>query len=182
MACNNIKTNTNNTTPKTPETSRDHLETKKQLENLRKQYGSEWLQSQAGDMVKNVIGFDPSTEKEFESVMHYESDSKRSATAATTTAPINTNHFDQSGGDAMMMTSTPVDRDGSTLMESIESPIKGGKRSDTEANESDFKSVLSDSNYLSVTGTTVENTKNSLDLTNIYGNAAEVETGEIFFV
>ncbi|XP_038109345.1 uncharacterized protein LOC6041308 isoform X2 [Culex quinquefasciatus] len=154
------------------ETSRDHLETKKQLENLRKQYGSEWLQSQAGDMVKNVIGFDPSTEKEFESVMHYESDSKRSAT----TAPIDTNHFDQSGGDAMMMTSTPVDRDGSTLMESIESPIRRGKRSDNEANESDFKSVLSDSNYLSVTGTTVENTKNSLDLTNIYGNAAEVET------
>lgn len=133
-------------------------------------------------MVKNVIGFDPSTEKEFESVMHYESDSKRSGMAAATTAttaPIDTNHFDQSGGDAMMMTSTPVDRDGSTtLMESIESPIKGGKRSDNEANESDFKSVFSDSNYLSVTGTTIENTKNSLDLTNIYGNAADVETGE----
>lgn len=129
-------------------------------------------------MVKNVIGFDPSTEKEFESVMHYESDSKRSVT----TAPIDTNHFDQSGGDAMMMTSTPVDRDGSTLMESIESPIRRGKRSENEANESDFKSVLSDSNYLSVTGTTVENTKNSLDLTNIYGNAVEVETGENYIV
>uniref|UniRef100_A0A1Q3FB54 Putative leucine-rich repeat protein n=1 Tax=Culex tarsalis TaxID=7177 RepID=A0A1Q3FB54_CULTA len=165
------------------ETSRDHLETKKQLESLRKQYGSEWLQSQAGDMVKNVIGFDPSSEKEFESVMHYESElqkatSKRSATA-NVTAPIDTsvlNHFDQSVGDTMM-TSTPVDRDGSTLMESIESPIKGGKRSDGEANESDFKSINeSDSNYLSVTDTTMENTKNSLDLTNIYGNAADVET------
>lgn len=37
--------------------NKDHLETKKQIENLRKQYGDSWLNSQgASSMVHDVIG------------------------------------------------------------------------------------------------------------------------------
>lgn len=36
----------------------EHLETKKQMETLREQYGSQWLQNTSGDIVKSVVGFE----------------------------------------------------------------------------------------------------------------------------
>ncbi|XP_058820320.1 uncharacterized protein LOC131682671 isoform X2 [Topomyia yanbarensis] len=173
------------TSTKSLEISNDHLETKKQIENLRRQYGCEWLQSQAGDMVKNVIGFDPTSEKEFESVMHYKNDSNEAMVVSTipsqslsivgTTSGRESDHIDDS-----MITSTPIDRDRSTLLETFESPIKAriGRQSDDQLNESDFKSVMHehDSNYQSVADTTVDNlTRHSLDLTDIYSNFADVD-------
>lgn len=38
--------------------NKDHLETKKQIEELRKKFGSEWLQRESAHLVKNVIGFE----------------------------------------------------------------------------------------------------------------------------
>ncbi|XP_065078704.1 serine/threonine-protein kinase 11-interacting protein isoform X2 [Ochlerotatus camptorhynchus] len=170
------------------ETSRDHLETKKQIESLRRQYGSEWLQSQSGDMLKNVIGIDPSTDKEYESVLHYESDSKKGnvstefASSIPKTAPIEagvTSKLDNSNDDSMM-TSTPVDRECSKLMETCESPIKfqTGRRSDGVASDTEFKSVIpdEDSNYQSVSDVTVGNTTNSLNLNDIYPNVVQEES------
>ncbi|XP_058455943.1 uncharacterized protein LOC131433132 isoform X2 [Malaya genurostris] len=171
-----------NASTKSLEFSNDHLETKKQIEKLRKQYGSEWLQSQAGNMVKNVIGFDPSSEKEFESVMHYENDSHRvtmSSTISSQSLRIVSTASKKEFEDSMI-TSTPVDRERSTLLETFESPIKAHleRQSDGQLNESDFKSVMNenDSNYQSVANTTVENSmKPPLDLTDIYGNIADIE-------
>ncbi|XP_055596740.1 uncharacterized protein LOC129746859 isoform X2 [Uranotaenia lowii] len=173
------------------ESSRDHLETKKQLENIRQQFGSEWLQSQAGDMVKNVIGFDPLKDKEFESVMHYESDNQRNkkkSSLSSIAAPIEmasnsraSNNADEIG-NMMMLTSTPVDRDQSTLVETFESPIRPPRDrcvdSEGKANESDFRSVMneSDSHYQSILSTTLENTRSSLDLTNIYSNNDKIDS------
>ncbi|XP_055544801.1 uncharacterized protein LOC129729914 isoform X2 [Wyeomyia smithii] len=165
------------------ESSNDHLETKKQIEKLRKQFGSEWLQSQAGDMVKNVIGFDPDSGREFESVAHYEnitSDTNLLDTTSTTkslailTSSVkDCNHVTD---ESNMMTSTPVNQDRSTLLETFESPIKG--KSDTCSNVSGFKSVFdeNESNYTSVAETTAnQSTRESLDLTNIYGKVADAE-------
>lgn len=36
----------------------EHLETKKQMETLREQYGNQWLQNTSGDIVKSVVGFE----------------------------------------------------------------------------------------------------------------------------
>lgn len=41
--------------------NKDHLETKKQIEELRKKFGSEWLQRESAHLVKNVIGFESSS-------------------------------------------------------------------------------------------------------------------------
>ncbi|XP_062545244.1 serine/threonine-protein kinase 11-interacting protein isoform X2 [Armigeres subalbatus] len=159
------------------ETSCEHLETKKQIENLRKKYGSEWLQSQAGDMVKNVIGFDPSMNKEFESVLHYEGERKKHKAGS---APVDTSSRLDYTGESIR-TSTPVDRDSSMLMESCESPIKfqSGRRSDGVASEADFKSVIPDdnsSNYQSISDGTIGNASNSLILNDIYANVVEEES------
>lgn len=159
------------------ESKREHLETKKQIENLRKRYGSEWLQNQAGEMVKNVIGYDPTMEKEFESAMHYESVTRK-PTKHMPFAISKDNTFDRTGDT--MQTSTPVDREGSVLMGSLESPVEDftSHESDKRVNESDFKSVINESgsNYLSVTDTTIENTRSSLNLNDIYGNVADIDT------
>ncbi|XP_053693593.1 serine/threonine-protein kinase 11-interacting protein [Sabethes cyaneus] len=181
----NDKTSTSvldsNVSSKTLEFSNDHLETKKQIENLRKQFGCEWLQSQAGDMVKNVIGFDPACEKEFESVTHYENVTRNTNLPDnnTTTKSLvilsgRENNLDQAKNDSNMMTSTPVNQDRSTLAETFESPIKGNQQSDVCSNVSGFKSAIdeNESNYLSV----VDTTRESLDLTNIYGKVADTET------
>lgn len=39
-------------------TSFEHLETKKQIEQLREQYGEKWLYDQAGSLVQDVLGMD----------------------------------------------------------------------------------------------------------------------------
>uniref|UniRef100_A0A336MPB6 CSON003607 protein n=1 Tax=Culicoides sonorensis TaxID=179676 RepID=A0A336MPB6_CULSO len=36
----------------------EHLETKKQMEHLREQYGNQWLQNTSGDIVKSMVGFE----------------------------------------------------------------------------------------------------------------------------
>lgn len=41
-----------------PEGNKDHLETKKQIESLRKQYGDGWLHSQGATMVHSVLGIE----------------------------------------------------------------------------------------------------------------------------
>lgn len=38
------------------EGNKDHLETKKQIENLREQYGKEWLRSQGATAVHELLG------------------------------------------------------------------------------------------------------------------------------
>lgn len=40
------------------EGNKDHLETKKQIESLRKQYGDGWLHSQGASMVHSVLGIE----------------------------------------------------------------------------------------------------------------------------
>lgn len=40
------------------EGNKDHLETKKQIESLRKQYGDGWLHSQGATMVHSVLGIE----------------------------------------------------------------------------------------------------------------------------
>ncbi|XP_021700216.1 serine/threonine-protein kinase 11-interacting protein isoform X1 [Aedes aegypti] len=172
------------------ETSRDHLETKKKIESLRKQYGSEWLQSQAGSMVKNVIGFDPSVGKEFESVLHYEGERKNTKSESASSAPktisveISIASTKRDNTDENIKTSTPVDRDSSKLLESFESPIKSnvGRRSEGVASEADFKSVIADddsSNYQSMSDVTTGNVSHSLILNDIYGNPVEEELESI---
>lgn len=44
--------------------NKDHLETKRQIESLRKQFGAEWLQNQGGEMVKSVVGFESKSQTE----------------------------------------------------------------------------------------------------------------------
>lgn len=41
-----------------PEGNKDHLETKKQIETLRKQYGDGWLHRQGATMVHDVLGME----------------------------------------------------------------------------------------------------------------------------
>ncbi|XP_063697255.1 serine/threonine-protein kinase 11-interacting protein isoform X2 [Culicoides brevitarsis] len=36
----------------------EHLETKKQMETLREQFGSQWLQNTSGEIIKTVVGFE----------------------------------------------------------------------------------------------------------------------------
>lgn len=43
--------------------SRDHLETKKQIEDLRKEYGDGWLRTQGATKVQNVMGIQASAPK-----------------------------------------------------------------------------------------------------------------------
>lgn len=47
----------------TLEGSKDHLETKKQIEDLRKEYGDSWLQSHGATKVQNVMGIQSSLPK-----------------------------------------------------------------------------------------------------------------------
>lgn len=50
------------------EGNKDHLETKKQIESLRKQYGDGWLHSQGATMVHEVLGMkSEGTEKTYSS-------------------------------------------------------------------------------------------------------------------
>lgn len=50
------------------EGNKDHLETKKQIESLRKQYGDGWLHSQGASMVHDVLGIKNEMEKSTTSV------------------------------------------------------------------------------------------------------------------
>lgn len=43
------------------EGNKDHLETKKQIESLRKQYGDGWLHSRGATMVHDVLGMEQET-------------------------------------------------------------------------------------------------------------------------
>lgn len=43
---------------------REHLETKKQIEELRKEFGDSWLHSKGASKVQNVIGMQPSPAKQ----------------------------------------------------------------------------------------------------------------------
>ncbi|XP_055682444.1 serine/threonine-protein kinase 11-interacting protein isoform X1 [Lutzomyia longipalpis] len=48
--------------------SKEHLKTKEQIENLRKQYGDSWLHREGGDLVKSVIGGFPEDDRGAESI------------------------------------------------------------------------------------------------------------------
>ncbi|XP_035909526.1 uncharacterized protein LOC118511039 isoform X2 [Anopheles stephensi] len=169
------------------ESNREHLETKKTLEELRKQYGSEWLQSQAGHIVKNVIGFDPGMDKEYESVAHYQrTNSQLSPQRQTDTHKIEV-HVEQE------RTSTPIGDERALfhIQNLKESPVQKDCLSDTGNTSSDYKSVpsnIGDTKYESVDQNTVgTSTKGSLNLTDIYKNQedvdeeSEVEDNEVLY-
>lgn len=162
------------------ESNREHLETKKTLEELRNQYGSEWLQSQAGHMVKNVIGFDPGMDKEYESVAHYQRTNSQSspqiaATEQTADTHKNDPHVERE------RTSTPIgdERALFNIQTLKESPVEKDSLLDTRNTSSDYKSVpsnIGDTRYESVDQDTVgTSTKESLNLTDIYKNQEDVD-------
>uniref|UniRef100_A0A182VSY4 LKB1 serine/threonine kinase interacting protein 1 N-terminal domain-containing protein n=1 Tax=Anopheles minimus TaxID=112268 RepID=A0A182VSY4_9DIPT len=162
------------------ESNREHLETKKALEKLRNQYGSEWLQSQAGHMVKNVIGFDPAVDKEYESVAHYQrTNMGLNKQAAAMGRETETHAQDQHVGQER--TSTPVgdDRAPFQIHTLKASPVEKDYLSETRTTISDFKSVpsnIGDTKYESMDQDTVgTSTKGSLNLTDIYRNQEEVD-------
>uniref|UniRef100_A0A182K0A9 LKB1 serine/threonine kinase interacting protein 1 N-terminal domain-containing protein n=1 Tax=Anopheles christyi TaxID=43041 RepID=A0A182K0A9_9DIPT len=173
--------------------NREHLETKKTLEELRSQYGSEWLQSQAGHMVKNVIGFDPGLDKEYESVAHYQ---RKNTPSNKQPTPIGHNaevHKEDQHVDEVHRTSTPIGDERSLvqLQPLKESPVGKDSMSETRTTTSDFKSVASnigDTKYESVDQETIgTSTKGSLNLTDIYKNheeldeESEVEDNEVLY-
>uniref|UniRef100_A0A8W7NY64 LKB1 serine/threonine kinase interacting protein 1 N-terminal domain-containing protein n=1 Tax=Anopheles coluzzii TaxID=1518534 RepID=A0A8W7NY64_ANOCL len=124
------------------ESSREHLETKKTLEELRNQYGSEWLQSQAGHMVKNVIGYDPGLDKEYESVVHYQRSNitcnKQQTTPIAHTAEV---HIEKQHVEEVQRTSTPIgDERSMSEVEDNEVLYQVSSRD----NGSDFSIVVSD--------------------------------------
>lgn len=45
---------------KSLEYNRDHLETKRQIETLREQFGTDWLQNQGSEMLESIVGFETS--------------------------------------------------------------------------------------------------------------------------
>uniref|UniRef100_A0A1S4H499 LKB1 serine/threonine kinase interacting protein 1 N-terminal domain-containing protein n=1 Tax=Anopheles gambiae TaxID=7165 RepID=A0A1S4H499_ANOGA len=174
------------------ESSREHLETKKTLEELRNQYGSEWLQSQAGHMVKNVIGYDPGLDKEYESVVHYQrsniTSNKQQTTPIAHTAEV---HIEKQHVEEVQRTSTPIGDERSMVqMQPLrESPVGKDFMSESRTTSSEYKSVASnigDTKYESVDQETIS-TKGSLNLTDIYRNQeeadeeSEVEDNEVLY-
>uniref|UniRef100_A0A4Y0BGH5 LKB1 serine/threonine kinase interacting protein 1 N-terminal domain-containing protein n=1 Tax=Anopheles funestus TaxID=62324 RepID=A0A4Y0BGH5_ANOFN len=164
------------------ESNREHLETKRTLEELRSQYGSEWLQSQAGHLVKNVIGFDPGLDKEYESVAHYQRTNMQlsNQVAAATEGPSTETHKqDQCVGPER--TSTPVgDEHVPFQIQTLkESPVEQDSLSETRTTISDYKSVggnIGDTKYESLNqDTTGTSTKGSLNLTDIYRNQGDID-------
>uniref|UniRef100_A0AAG5DCX1 LKB1 serine/threonine kinase interacting protein 1 N-terminal domain-containing protein n=1 Tax=Anopheles atroparvus TaxID=41427 RepID=A0AAG5DCX1_ANOAO len=173
------------------ESNREHLETKRALETLRQRYGNDWLKSQAGHLVRSVIGFDPSENKEFESVTHYHRTKSPTACKKRINDGEGNTKMIPTGREEMNQveleihrTSTPVG-DERALFEmrtAQESPIAKNRidnLSESKTTVSDYKSVPSeeeDTRYVSVeqdsTGTT---TRESLNLTDIYGNQEEVD-------
>lgn len=165
------------------ESSREHLETKKTLEELRNQYGSEWLQSQAGHMVKNVIGYDPGLDKEYESVVHYQrsniTSNKQQTTPIAHTAEV---HIENQHVEEVQRTSTPIGDERSMVqMQPLrESPVGKDFMSESRTTSSEYKSVASnigDTKYESVDQETIS-TKGSLNLTDIYRNQEEADEGK----
>uniref|UniRef100_A0A182QE98 LKB1 serine/threonine kinase interacting protein 1 N-terminal domain-containing protein n=1 Tax=Anopheles farauti TaxID=69004 RepID=A0A182QE98_9DIPT len=178
------------------ESNREHLETKKTLEDLRNQYGSEWLQSQAGHMVKNVIGFEPGVDKEYESVAHYQRENKRNQNAPESNAfPVSIGLREQDERQAsqqdVQRTSTPIGDEQTLFQLHRESPVAKDTLSETKTSTSDYKSVPSnegDTRYESVEQETIgTSTKGSLNLTDIYRNQeeadeeSEVEDNEVLY-
>ncbi|XP_053673404.1 LOW QUALITY PROTEIN: uncharacterized protein LOC128723667, partial [Anopheles nili] len=165
------------------ESNLEHLETKKALENLRSQYGSEWLQSQAGHMVKNVIGFDPNTEKEYESVVHYQNTmgSNQNIKDHTSEHIIPIDQPDPQMQTEVQRTSTPIGDE--QILFQIKttqvSPVGQGELSETKTTLSDYKSAFSDDNntrYVSLEQEIIASSmKGSLNLTDIYKNREEVD-------
>uniref|UniRef100_A0A182LZH7 LKB1 serine/threonine kinase interacting protein 1 N-terminal domain-containing protein n=1 Tax=Anopheles culicifacies TaxID=139723 RepID=A0A182LZH7_9DIPT len=163
------------------ESNREHLETKRALEKLRNQYGSEWLQSQAGHMVKNVIGFDPAIDKEYESVAHYQRTNRgliKQPAGAICPEPEKQSQDQHVGQER---TSTPVgDEHAPFQIQTLKaSPVEIDYLSETRTTISDYKSVPSnvgDTKYESMDQDTVgTSTKGSLNLTDIYRNQEEVD-------
>ncbi|XP_053666401.1 uncharacterized protein LOC128715519 [Anopheles marshallii] len=176
------------------ESNREHLETKRTLEELRNQYGSEWLQSQAGHLVKNVIGFDPGMDKEYESVAHYQpTNMQLNKQTPGSIDPITEMHKkDQHVGPER--TSTPVgdERAPFQIQPLKVSPVEHDALSETRTTTSDYKSVPGnndDTKYESVDQDTTigTSTKGSLNLTDIYRNhedvdeESEVEDNEVLY-
>uniref|UniRef100_A0A182P8D1 LKB1 serine/threonine kinase interacting protein 1 N-terminal domain-containing protein n=1 Tax=Anopheles epiroticus TaxID=199890 RepID=A0A182P8D1_9DIPT len=174
------------------ESNREHLETKKTLEELRSQYGSEWLQSQAGHIVKNVIGFDPGLDKEYESVAHYQRTTAPPNNPRPLTEPKEVRNEDQRN-EEVQRTSTPIgdERNMHTMQRIQESPVGKDSASETRTTTSDYKSVASnvgDTLYESVDQETVgTSARGSLNLTDIYRNQeeldedSEVEDNEVLY-
>ncbi|XP_058119766.1 serine/threonine-protein kinase 11-interacting protein [Anopheles coustani] len=175
------------------ESNREHLETKRALETLRQRYGNDWLKSQAGHMVRSVIGFDPSETKEFESVAHYHRTKTSTEVEKSGTAAGQDNVHKIPAGrkeanpseEEVQRTSTPVgDLQGSFQLQAAqESPIAKSREevlsSDSKTTESDYKSVPGEDNdtrYVSVDQETVgATTRDSLNLTDIYSNREEID-------
>uniref|UniRef100_A0A182N8Q6 LKB1 serine/threonine kinase interacting protein 1 N-terminal domain-containing protein n=1 Tax=Anopheles dirus TaxID=7168 RepID=A0A182N8Q6_9DIPT len=151
------------------ESNREHLETKKTLEDLRSQYGSEWLQSQAGHMVKNVIGFEPGVDKEYESVAHYQrtlSNKQNKNAPDVTPFPVSiaqreSPKQDEPQGDReVQRTSTPIGDERALFQLQKESPVGKDFLSETKTTTSDYRSVPSnegDTRYESVEQETIDN-------------------------
>uniref|UniRef100_W4VR35 Putative serine/threonine-protein kinase 11-interacting protein n=1 Tax=Corethrella appendiculata TaxID=1370023 RepID=W4VR35_9DIPT len=143
----------------------DHLETKKQLENLREKYGSDWLQSHGGNEVKNVIGFEERPaqcdSKGLENFLHYDtSETPKKVLPATA---INVQQI--SKNSSTILTSTPIDSNinvTETSTKLLEDTFHSVASSDNNKQDSIYKSVLCDTtaNTLNVTKSSTNRTIN----------------------
>lgn len=88
------------------EHNREHLETKKQIESLREQYGADWLQTQGGEMLQSVVGFETSRAspgaKEFINQILQAEMTSSQASAATV--------IEKDFASDTLMSSTPIQR------------------------------------------------------------------------
>ncbi|XP_058062934.1 uncharacterized protein LOC131212885 isoform X2 [Anopheles bellator] len=188
------------------ESNRDHLETKEVLERLRGEYGSAWLQSQAGHMVRNVIGFDPNKEREYENVAQYKCE-KADVTEESSSGINHCCHITENMAANQRLESVranPVTHNQSSMNSVIvedlsslktqtipECPTAKIKLSENKATPSDCTGLTSeadDMRYVSIDqGTTEMNVKELLNLTDIYGNLhdqdedSEVEDNEVLY-
>uniref|UniRef100_A0A182SGH1 Serine/threonine-protein kinase 11-interacting protein n=1 Tax=Anopheles maculatus TaxID=74869 RepID=A0A182SGH1_9DIPT len=125
-------------------------------------------------MVKNVIGFDPGMDKEYESVTHYQrTNSQLGGPQIPATGQNDTHTKDELVEQER--TSTPISDERALFHTQIfkESPVKKDYLSDTRNTSSDYKSVpsnIGDTKYESRTST-----KGSLNLTDIYKNQEDVD-------
>ncbi|XP_052870347.1 uncharacterized protein LOC128275771 isoform X2 [Anopheles cruzii] len=188
------------------ESNREHLETKEVLERLRDEYGSAWLQSQAGHMVRNVIGFDPDKEREYENVAQYKYE-KTHVTEESSSGINHCCHVTENSAAKERLESVPAnpvtheqssmntvileDLSAWKMQASPEFPTAKIKLSENKATPSDCRGLTieaDDTRYVSSDqGTTEMNVKGLLNLTDIYGSLhdhdedSEVEDNEVLY-
>lgn len=156
------------------EANNEHLETKKEIENLRDQYGDQWLHQEGGNLVSSIIGYEiPKREISSEQILQkfLQSSFDSSPTLGTSKPDQQTLTIPKTDENNInIITSTPIERSnmiGPSATDLQSSPTKSSK--------SEYKSADDTNDQInSFYKSTIENTIKSID--DIYNTSAFEQT------